>query len=360
MSIVFYHRISELCKRLTIIEIESKMKKNLLLKLLCVICLISLATACNDNDDKGVSWKTTYSNKLSALDNGNLNLYYDGKVLIGKDIYFEQQDANSASIILSGMFPAEKALPVNIKLTAGKEDEYSFSGSATGANKITFNYEGTVSKESMTLNLSNIKLPDNALTATSKWNVESLYFQSDDPTLNTIIPLAGKKINEALCSVLHDVTFHTDGNVTANYALQPDTWIESPTNLVFFATTDNSAYILPNVDMIIKQIRDNQNKTRAEESNQITMEQIEAVYALINKWTTIGIRMNIQTSSNTLSLYLDKTEIEALFPVIPYLKDLIPDDVGGGLGSIISALLPTLAETLGKAKKVDIGITFKK
>lgn len=336
------------------------MKKNLLLKLLCVIFLISLATACNDDNDKGASWETTYSNKLSAPGGGNLNLYYDGKVLIGKDIYFKQQDVNSANIILSGIFPAEKVLSININLAAGKEGESSFSGSAGSDDDITFNYEGTVSKKSMTLNLSNIKLSDNALTAASKWNVESLYFQSDDPTLNTIIPLAGKKINEVLCSVLRDVTFHTDGNVTADYALQPGTWTESPTNLVFFATTDNSVYVLPNVDMIIKQIGDNQSKTRAEENNQITMEQIEAVYALINKWTTIGIRMNIRTSSNTLSLYLDKAEIEALFPVIPYLKDLIPDDLGGGLGSIISALLPTLAETLGKAEKVDIGITFKK
>lgn len=334
------------------------MKKKLLLNLLYVACLIGLSTACND-DDNETSWKTTYSNKLSAPDNGNLELNYDGKVLIGKDIYFEQQDDNTASIVLSGIFPSETEVPMVIKLVAGSDGKYTFSGSASCANGTTFSYQGTVSKESMTMNLSNINLPDNSLTATPTWTVESLYFQTDDPTLNGIISLAGSKIDEALCSVLRDVTFHDDGNVTAHY-MQTDTWTESPTNLVFFTITNNSVYVLPNVDMIIKQIQDNQARTRADEDSQISMEQITAIYTLLNQWTTTGIRMNMQSSGNTLSLYLDKNEIKALFPLLPYLKDLIPDDLGGGMGSLIGALLPTLAETLSNAEKVDIGITLKK
>lgn len=318
-----------------------------------------MTTACNNDDNDEISREIIYSNKLSAPES-NLELDYDGKALIGKDIYFKQQDASTANINLSGIFPNEKDFVINIELIPKSENKYSFSGNASSMNGITFNYEGTVSKDKMVMNFSNVKLPNNSLTTNATWITQSLYFQSDDPTLNTVITLAGKKINEALYSVLRDVTFHPNGNITAHYSPQSDTWTNSPTNLVFFAIKDNSIFILPNIDMIIKQIQDNHAKTRTDESNQITMEQIEAIYALANKWTTTGIRMNMQNSPNTLSLYLDKTEIQALFPVIPYLKELIPDDLGGGLGSIIGTLLPTLVETLSKAEKVDIGITFKK
>ena len=123
--------------------------------------------------------------------------------------------------------------------------------------------------------------------------------------------------------------------------------------------------------MILYQIE--QNKTKADGGLDAAV--IAAVYQQLNKWSTTGIRMNIRKNSETPSnnmgnliaykgdifLFIDKEEIEAFLPLLPLVKDLLPEDMlGGSLGSMIGPLLDILANSLQQTKTLEMGMMLSK
>lgn len=320
--------------------------------------LAILLISCNDDDDyDGLSpadISGTYSNKLSAPENGNsLILTYNGETFIGKEILFKTNDAKTADIILKYVLPhdAETTLS-NVPLSL-HADGFSFSGNATAPTGTAFTYQGSISDRRMTLDLSDITIPGNELAANGTWYINhrnASYYNVDNGGMQTMIGMlynliGGRLVGNLISSVLDDVTFRPDGNIIARYAPLPDSvaignligsyvrhpesdWTDSPANLAtFYVEDNNNLYVTPQIDMIIRQIRANK-QTKADAGQSAMENALLAAYQKLNTWSTTGIKMTVRQSDNPTAgdiiLVLDKSEIQELFALLDIIKILIP------------------------------------
>lgn len=387
------------------------MNKYLLRNFLYVICMVPFLFACDDNDDEGGSeLNGIYSNKLSTPEGGNtLNLTYSGREFIGKDVSFKLTGNNAATITLHYVLPGEAAtLLENVAVTSGS-NSYSFSGTGTGNNGITFAYKGNVEKGKMTLDLTDVKIASNQLTSNGTWypvqggeSTETdpvlgeytlkryaFHMVTDNALLGQVVPILEPIAGNLICWFINEVSFNPDGNITARYATMPEgkaigdlisippdrkdsEWLTSPINLAsYYVKDDSELYIVPNIDMILYQIQ--QNKTKADGGLDASV--IAAIYQQLNKWSTTGIRMNIRKNSEApyssmggqiaykgdIFLYLDKDEIAAFLPLLPLIKDLLPEEIiGGPMGPMITSLLEMLASSLQQTKTLELGMMLSK
>lgn len=350
------------------------MKKICLLNFMYAIAFIGLFTACDDNEYDGPEpdeVTANYSNKLADGDRASLALTYSGSELIGKSVYFKTTDAKTAEMTLINVLPHESQTKIeNISLTPDGNNGYAFSGNATAtATGTAFKYDGTVTDGKLTVNLSEVKVPENEITTTGTWNL----VHARDTTVDRIEPapaplpptlkvkyytqyytlygsvgIPGQLVSGAYSLVLkgmlqdvisaslNSITFNADGNITASY-LQNEAWTDSPVNLATYYIKDSLLYVTPNVDMIIRQIRLNQAKTRAVDGTGLT-EALGKIYAKINQWSTTGIPLVIRKNSeeyqkldmlrytriagNTI-LVLKKEEVQDFFALIDMAKIVI-------------------------------------
>ena len=387
------------------------MNKYLLRNFLYVICMVPFLFACDDNDDEGGSeLNGIYSNKLSTPEGGNtLNLTYSGREFIGKDVSFKLTGNNAATITLHYVLPGEAAtLLENVAVTSGS-NRYSFSGNGTGNNGTTFAYRGNVEKGKMTFDLTDVKIASNQLTSNGTWypvqggeSIETdpvlgeytlmrhaFHMVTDNALLGQVVPILEPIAGNLICWFINEVSFNPDGNITARYATMPEgkaigdlisippdrkdsEWLTSPINLAsYYVKDDSELYIVPNIDMILYQIQ--QNKTKADGGLDASV--IAAIYQQLNKWSTTGIRMNIRKNSEApyssmggqiaykgdIFLYLDKDEIAAFLPLLPLIKDLLPEEIiGGPMGPMITSLLEMLASSLQQTKTLELGMMLSK
>lgn len=336
------------------------MKRNRLLHLLCVACFVVLLTACNkDEKYDGPSpsqVNAMYSAKLSAPDGGNLTLVYSGHPLIGKEVYFEMKDAQRADITLFGILPGETETPLKGILLTPDAAGYSFAGTTTAANGVGFRYKGHIKTGRMELELTDITLPPSLLSEQGDWyivhstkNSSAVYNGIGGPGGNSssligmLYSLVGNRlVGNAISSVLDQVTFQADGTITAAFAPLPDSvkigslitgngvtgrpasdWKQSPANMAsFFVKNNTDLYILPNIDMIINQIQQN-NITKADSPDLMAI--ILQLYKKLNVWSTSGIRLAVRPGHDTgLLLVLEKEEVQDLFLLIDVVKVLLP------------------------------------
>lgn len=378
--------------------------------LLCMICMAGIGAGCSDKDEVVISHKEIYSNKMSAPA-VTLQLRYNGGELIGKDVYFEKTGESAANLYLMGILPGEKETPVrDVSLVSGTNGE-SFSGSSTGPNGTTFHYEGTLSNGNMVLDLTDVKIVSNRLTEGGNgiWRIvharesgvsvpvpslegaESYitYYNptfgnwvagTDNSTLVVLLynMLLKKVADNALSSVLDEITFGTDGNLLVSYAGMPDTvsfaslmngygvrnredWIQSPANLVSYYVKDDSLlYITPNVDMIIRQIE--MNRTKAVSGGTGSKDSLAAMYTKLNQWTTTGLQLTIRTNpaaafvvndqhqavcyDGDIILVLKKSEIEPFFALLGLAVTFLGDTSNQTLAALLAASGMELPENL--------------
>lgn len=410
------------------------MKKNYLCNLLCIVYLAGLFTACDDNDYDGpkpAEVTANYSNKLADGDHATLALTYSSREMIGKSIYFKTENAQKATMTLLNILPHEsETLINNVILTPAGGDKYAFSGNATSNQGTTFKYDGTVTKGKLCVNLTEVKIPstlvsgilapvknlNNTLekqdTIENKIHRYQLYHQTfymntDSKDLGSLELLVGNLIiGPMLNSVLKEMNFNIDGNITATYAALPDTfnfqkdiilgggiarnnddWVTSPINLATYLVANNTdLYVTPQIDMIIRQVQSGQ-AANAFTTTKGLLDPFTDSYAQIKKWTTTGIRLNIKEnpkkeyyvaseSSRYVThrkyegdyiLYLDKQEIEVFIPVIKMLVPIlltsetieqINQATGGFLN--VETLLNTLIKSIEEAETLEIGLYLNK
>lgn len=373
-----------------------------------LLCVTGLFIGCNDNDQwlpgniPETGETKTYTNKLSAPIGANtLALTYSGLDLIGKDVSFTMDGNGSATITLNSVLPGGgEASFTGVNLLPVKGG-YVFNGSATAKTGTTFKYSGKIVEKHLLLNLTDVQLPANPLMAspvlslvniaqattdstkkedipgssvlkkTITWELQHapsrLEINIQNPLLSLLMPMLDKGLGKVLNTMLQGVSFHPDGNLTAEYAPMPDTinlmqymmsdqynvlqrpqsdWQTSPLNLITYNLTDDTTmYITPNVDMIIRQIGNDQAKTKSGiMDNWMT---IEKVYKLINRWSTDGIKLFVKqiepdkytvTASSkyreTLTRYegnfylvLPPEETTALFELIDVLPEILPQSI---------------------------------
>ena len=139
----------------------------------------------------------------------------------------------------------------------------------------------------------------------------------------------------------------------------------SPINLATYYIKGNSLYVIPNIEMIFKQLQS--NKTRA-----ISVTDMKEILELIDRWLTTGIRFNIVSEikpeslfndgsyikhTGDMMLYVDKSEVGILFNLLPLLKDVIPDsDMKETLVQLLDMLVPELIAS----KVFELGIVLQK
>lgn len=342
---------------------------------LYAMMLAILLIACNDDDDYDglapAELSGTYSNKLSALANGDsLILSYNGNTFIGKDVEFKTDDGKTAHIILKYVLPHDKETTIaGISLTAGS-DSYSFSGDATASTGTAFHYQGNIQAGRLVLELSDIMIPENRLRTNGTWHIaheNASYYNVDNGSIQTMIGMlynlvGGKLVSNLISSVLDGLTFQADGNIIARYAPLPDSiqigsligsyikhpandWTASLPNLATYYVEDNtSIYVIPQIDMIIRQMMINR-QTKTDSGDSSMENALLAAYQKINTWSTTGIKMTILESEDPakgdLILLLDKSEIQELFALLDIVKVFIPEEtLNAPVMDLIGNLIP--------------------
>lgn len=370
--------------------------------------ILMCLTACDDNDpwmpgDIPANGQTaSYSNKLSAPIGGNeLTLYYNGNPVIGKEAKFTRDQAGQGALTLCAIVPGQAEYTIGHIALIPAETGYTFAGSVSEQGGTGFTYKGKIEEKKLSVELSGVTVPANPLTGQwytlpnpgeitdssrtigqeLRWVTfcQTVYSQVgefteadgealfDPEAIPSIVPLAfNLAINPILSSVvgtvLHDVTFQDDGNITASYAGLPDTlniqhmmsgkginrpasdWQQSPLNLAtYYPADDSTIYVMPNVDMIIRQIEMNRSvRTKAAVPSEV-IGGILGIYMQLSKWGTTGIKLNLRKNNlknytwmgdgryvkyeGDYTVYIDKSEIEALFAVVDILKALVPAEM---------------------------------
>ena len=369
----------------------------------------------------------SYSNKLSAPVGGNeLILHYSGSPVIGKEVKFGRDQVGKGILTLCGILPGKPEYTINRLTLVPAENGYTFEGSVAENTGLPFKYQGKVEKKKLTVRISEATVPANALTG--QWYIlpnngdtcdstrqigqelswhticNTIYTQVGeftaadgealfDPTaIPSIVPLAfNLAVNPVLsCLVgtsLRDITFQEDGNITATYAGLPDTldfsqmmsgkgiirnaadWQASPVNLAtYYPAGDTTLYIMPNVDMIIRQIEANKALRTKAGIPQEAIGGILGIYLQLSQWGTTGIKLHIRPNNpgkytwtgdgkyvkyeGNYMVYIDKSEIEALFAILDIVKMLIPaETINLPLDELLLAngidVAQTLREMLG-------------
>lgn len=387
---------------------------------LVVVALFAGCLAACDDDDQwvpgdvpGKGQTAVYSNKLSAPIGGNaLTLTYSGGELIGKDVALTVDNAGKATLTLKGILPGEVETPLTGITLTPIDGGYSFAGKGVGKLATTFSFDGEVRKSKLTLNLGEIRIPDNPLIQNGVWNVVKtggekgeltqsdsiidgpdgsyLYYETQYITgygkglvfdLGGILkldvgPIVGLMLGNMVNSVLHDVTFHADGKITATYADFPfsddllsylmdmgvprnaDDWKISPSvNLAScYMSDDTTLYVTPNIDMIIRQIETDRLATRADETSLFTA--IEDIYKMLNAWTTTGIKLIVKERQDGSYVKIDNfyTQDEGDLSVTITAKELKPliDLLNNLPASVLSMEIDFLGNkvTLGELLKM--------
>lgn len=407
------------------------MKKNHLLHILEIVCIITLLAACDDNTYDGPAPEevtANYSNKLADGDRATLFLTYSGREMIGKSIYLKTENARKASLTLLNILPYENETTVgNVILTPAGGDKYAFSGQATSSKGTAFQYDGTVTKGKLCVNLTDIKIPSNPVSGTFAlvknagdttekeetidnkthrylFYHQTFYMNTDNEELGSLeLLLANLLMGPLLNSVMNEVSFNTDGNITARYAPLPDTtnfltdillgggivrnendWLTSPVNLATYYVAGNTdLYITPQIDMIIRQVES--DRTVNTPSAKGLLDPITDAYEKLKEWATTGIRFNIKEnprkeyyiaseSSRYIQhrkyegdyiLYIDKDEIKVFLPVIKMLIPLLmasetvqqtEQTTGIGIEQLVNSLIQAVAD----AKTLEIGLYLNK
>ncbi|WP_456087747.1 DUF4925 domain-containing protein [Parabacteroides sp.] len=351
------------------------MNRKSICRFLSAMMLTILLISCNDDNGHDslspAELSGIYSNKLSVPANGDsLILSYNGNTFIGKDVAFKTDDGKTAHIILKYVLPhdAETAL-ADIPLTTANGG-YSFSGNATATTGTTFRYQGSIQAKRLFLELSDITIPENRLTANGTWHVaheNASYYNVDNGSMQTMTGMlynlvGGKLVSNLISSVLNDLTFRADGNIIARYAPLPDSvrignlignyvkhpandWAASPSNLATYHVEGNaSLYVIPQVDMIIRQVMVNK-QTKVGSGDSSMENALLAAYRKINAWSTTGIKMTIRESEapakGDLILLLDKPEIQELFALLDIVKVFLPEEtLNTPVTDLIGDLIP--------------------
>ncbi len=353
---------------------------------------MGLWTACSDDDASGTSADgngQVFSNKLAAGKDANLKLTYSGEELIGKDIQFTTADHQTASFELHYVLPGDDKTQLDGVALAATDSGYTFQGQGKASNvNTTFSYKGRLAKDGqLYFDVTDVQVPDNILAqqgtfllpdssfsqgidnTTVKYGGETYchinYKMSADSKPNVMsfaLPLGLFFLDNVLDFTLRDVTFGKDGNITASYGSLPDTvqvanmtgtdtyrhpsayhFQTSPKNLAtYYFTDDTTLYVVPNVDMIVKTIEQNQAKTRASVAGgDNLLNSLSAITGVLRQWAVTGVRLTVKNQpyileyfesmleefkdGNHYVVYVEKKDLKEFIALIDIARSLIPE-----------------------------------
>lgn len=232
---------------------------------------------------------------VGTYSGNNLKLTYSDRELPSKTITLSVAEGSaSAFLSLPNIIPGEpEAIISDVQLNENNE----FNGQGQTAGGCIVKYAGSVKDEVMTLSL-NVTLSNELLgNLNGTWNMPDTVVYTDEgrvsyaPILfnwkasapvmedgklssDQITDLLRLVASPILANVLHTVTFHSDGNITAEYfpnlkfdekligdmlngmidIPEDRKWEVSPVNLAFWYTKNDTLFVIPNLEMILNQI----------------------------------------------------------------------------------------------------------
>lgn len=362
-----------------------------------------------------------YTNKLSAGDDANLYLTYSGQTLIGKEARLTPAADGSATLRLYGILPGDSCTTLTGVSLTQREEGFSFSGTGTAQNVATgFRYEGTTYTDdgSMTLAISDVNVPDNVFAQAGQLTLpayngkegEDVRVSYDGQNVYALLlkaPVYSRMVTKGAAednliafawsmaletvldnlmnSMLHDVTFLADGNITARYKSLNDTigfqqlmateglprpdeseFAASPVNLAMYYFTDpQTMYVVPNIDQIMQQVQEDQaaKKQKGTQTRSISNETTGRLAEVAHVLTTVstrGLRLTVKENpyrqtgyyngNDYLSLnegdyvvYADLKDLSSLLQLCDVLRMLIPEET---LGKDVFQLLEERGITL--------------
>lgn len=417
------------------------MKKHFALAL-AVMGAAFMFTSCSDDNDPIVPGESLVAKTYTTAEGLVLNV--DGTATTGQTVDFTPASDGTAKLTIKGealditslipdmsardaapalAFPTSCVIPgsaeasFNVTLT-GDADKATFTGSSD-TEYCTFSYSGEVSKDAMTLNLSDIKLKNTSMADTYSthafenniFNVLRAYWVSENKIevfgpgtgmdVNAIINMTfaltqiqfGDKtmpIPALLPEVLKSVTFGEDGSITAKYA---DTAVEgmpvkdSPKGLArYVVKDDHTLLVFLDPQAIIATTMSAASKSRAIDINALLEGLITNVVPMLANGVPVnyGARLSelklesdgtytpvYDTDANAVSFYLGT---ETLLPILKTLSPLLTDEdviqaivdaasqdpTMGSLAGMLPNILKSIPAVIETTSKIELGINLYK
>lgn len=389
------------------------MKKNDLLSFFLLALLWSTGlslTSCSDDDEDAPRTNLVLDGTYSSFDSERpFALTYGGAEMPGKVAIVKTTSETEAlitlqggislsqipqtaqrgnqNLLLPGVIPGEKSTQLRVKLTSKGNRTYSFEGTDT-RNGRTVRYSGEIRKDGLAMDLQ-VEMPQNFLSGTT-WNLAEVIPSEEWGGANLQQPIytaweAGKKFtidlgfplelepgallvmaleamplfedkngNDLLLSLLQDVTFHADGNITAHYSEAADLaepqWKQSPMNIAHYYVKDGKPYFLLNIGML-------------------TSMQKKSGFTELLPLISDGIPLGIRSEEGKMTVYL---ETETLMPVLQSLMPILQKEETitaileklqnnedfADFAPMAEAVLRQLPDVLKETTKLELGLQF--
>jgi hypothetical protein bfra3_18821 len=362
------------------------MMKNKLLFLL--VFGVMFFTSCSDDDD--TTWKKIPQGEISAE---NITLNINGDQASTGTVQMTVKNESEAVLNLKNVIPGYTEIPVDVTLEKQADDSFTFVGEkgmttppsmlaraeASTPVILYVRVEGKVSldgKASVTAatRLAEVAqgglvgswdllrkptmVGENTLTSAPllvTWSA----IDSEKPNMEEAANVVNLFGSSALSGLLNQITFHEDGNITAEYWTETsledifggmdedgnfialhEKWLDSPKGLVFWYVKSDVIYIVPNIDAIIKQInKDNGGEIVGSTEDMMTkltaiLEQlgnyninVDGLLPTVMEWATTGIPLKYGVDNGSLKVYVDKDMatpfMTALLPALDVLQEYV-------------------------------------
>lgn len=372
------------------------MKKNLLY-VLAFMASVTFFTGCSDDDDN--SWKEIPSTEIKGE---NATLTVNGQSVTGS-VQLQAKNGEQGVLKLNNIVNGYDNVDIDVALVKQPDESFNFSGETTLSNTATktpandlsvtttINVSGNITMlGKVTVEVSTEMtgglvgtwiLPDTAIMdkdvkyiLTSpvliNWPAADQDPNSELKSGEQLARVAGLVGPFALIEVLNQVTFNSNGNITAKYyptivlgegediqswmmgkifggemKFVPSSrqWLDSPANLASWYIKEDKLYVIPNLSEILKQIsKDNNGNSdfsaifamleTLKETDDATLK--EMVVGLGEKygldlskleaaqikevlgWLTTGIPLKYKAVDGLLYIYVDKAMVTPFMPVI--------------------------------------------
>lgn len=315
----------------------------------------------------------------------------------------------------ASFIPGAKEFTIPVTL-AGSADNCTFTGSGD-TEYCTYTYEGSVSAEKLTLNVSGIKLKNTSLACTYNmpaWNndvpallrvnwqtpkkISTMFGELPISTLVSLslamvqVDVDGQSVSaaEALTKVLKNVTFGEDGSVVAEYLdteAEKPAMTKSPKNVARYVVKDDNTILLfldPAAIAVANIKNAEKGATRADLDIDALLNKVMTdIVPMIANGLHVHYGKSIKLDENgqnpvevddpnIVSFYLGT---ETLLPILkmaaPILSDqqiidaiveiASQDPTMGGMASLmLPGILQALPEVINTTTTVEIGINLKK
>lgn len=359
-----------------------KMKQTLLYSLLlCAFLMGMVACSSDDAEIMGPALSDVNADYQNASTSKALEIYYSGSLLSGsKTVTFHSEDKQVAMVTLKNIVPGVETLELRDVLLSSSKDQtqYLFSGTVLKSD-YTVDYEGTVAKEKMTLNLSVSLVANDEVTG--RWILQksqmdgevykkqSVFFHwdttedfpgfkiktSDGYNLTLSGKDAANNIAEGLSKymdttgLIKEMTFRPDGNLIVVYAKGDGTdasWQESDLNQLQYFISNNTIYLCVSDKLL--------------QSNLDEDAFMGVLKVLLQQYTT-GIPLEYDSSeSGKLKLYIDKKILanNKLVSMTPMLSTLLPKQSETLPVSLMQNVLENYSTAIKATTNIALGLNF--